>query len=53
MCTVLNDYFPSVFTKEDVDNVPIRQLMYQELENDKLLDIIIKNDMVPAKKERS
>ena len=29
MCTVLNDYLLSVFTKEDVENVPIPQQMLQ------------------------
>ena len=51
MCTVLNDYFLSVFTKEDVENVPIPQQMFQGTENDKLLDIIIKKDMVQKQLE--
>ena len=38
ICTVLNDYFPSLFTKEDAENVPIPQQMFQETENDKILD---------------
>ena len=42
MCTVLNDYFLSVFTKEDVGNVPIPQQMFHGTENDQLLDIVIK-----------
>ena len=46
MCIVLNDYFLSVFTKDDVENVPIPQQMFYGTENDKLLDIIIKKDMV-------
>ena len=46
MCTVLNNYFLSVFTKEDVENVRIPLQMFHGTENDKLLDIIIKNDMV-------
>ena len=45
MFTVLNDYFLSVFTKEDVDSVPISQQMFQGTEKDKLLDIV-KQDMV-------
>ena len=49
MCTVLNDYFRSVSTKEDVENVPIPQQMFHGTENDKLLDIIIKKDMVQKK----
>ena len=36
MCTVLNYYFLSVFTEEDVDNVPIPQQMFQRIENDKV-----------------
>ena len=48
MCTILNDYFLSVFTKEDVENVPIPQQMFQGTENDKLLDVI-KKDMVQKK----
>ena len=46
MCTVLNDYFLSVFTKEDVENVPIPQQMFQGTENYKQLDIIIRKDRV-------
>ena len=46
ICRVPNDYFLSVFTKEDVENVPISQQLFQGIENDKLLDIIIKKDMV-------
>ena len=46
MSIVLNDYFLSIFTKEDVENVPIPQPMFQGTENDKLLDIIIKKDVV-------
>ena len=48
MCSVLkkNDYFLSVFAKEDVDSVPIPQQMFQGTEKDKLLYIIIKQDMV-------
>ena len=46
-CTVLNDYFLSVFTKEDVENVPIPQDMFHGTENDKLLHIVIKNGIVP------
>ena len=41
-----NDYFLSIFTKEDVENVPIPQQMFHGTENDKLLDLIIKKDMV-------
>ena len=51
MCTVLNDYFLSVFTKEDVENVPIAQQMFHGTENDQLLDIVIKKDMVQHKLE--
>ena len=51
MCTVLNDYFLSVFTKEDVENVPISQQMFHGTENNQLLDIVIKNDMVQQKLE--
>ena len=46
MCTVLNHYFLLFFTKEDVENVPIPQQMFHGTENDKLLDIVIKKDMV-------
>ena len=46
ICTVLNDYFLSVFTKENVENVPIPQQMFHWTENDKLLDTVIKKDMV-------
>ena len=46
MCTVLNDYFLSVFTKEDVEYVLIPQQMFHGTENDKLLDIVIKKDIV-------
>ena len=49
MCTVLTDYFLSVFTKQDVENVPIPQQMFHGTENDKLLDIVIKKDMVQNK----
>ena len=42
--TVVHDLL--VFTKEDVENVPIPQQMCHGTENDKLLDIIIKKDMV-------
>ena len=49
MCIVLNDYFLSVFTKEDVENVSIPQQMFHGTENDQLLDIVIKNDMVQQK----
>ena len=49
MCTVLNDCVLAVFTKEDVENVPISQQMFHETENDKLLDIVIKKDMVQKK----
>ena len=34
MCTVLNDYFLSVFTKDDVEYVPIPQQMFHGTEND-------------------
>ena len=51
MYTVLNDYFLSVFTKEDVENVPIPQQMFHGTEYDKLLEIVIKKDMVPKKLE--
>ena len=50
MCTVLNDYFISVFTK-DVENVLIPQQMFYGTENDQLLDIVIKKDMVQQKLE--
>ena len=40
--------FLSVFTKEDVENVPIPE---HGTENDKLLDIIIKKNMVQEKLE--
>ena len=49
MWTVLNDYFLSVFTKEDVENVLIPLQMFHGTENDKLLDIVIKKDMVHKK----
>ena len=42
MCTVLNDYFLSVFTKEDVENVHFPQQMFYGTENYQLLDIVIK-----------
>ena len=51
MCTVLNDYFLLVFTKEDVENVSIPQQMFHETENDQLLDIVIKKDMMQQKLE--
>ena len=51
MCTVLNDHFLSVFTKEDVENVPIPQQMFHGTENDQLLDIVNKKDMVQQKLE--
>ena len=44
MCTVLNYYFLSVFTKEDVENVPIPQQLFHGTENDQLLDIVIIKD---------
>ena len=34
MCTFLNDYFLSVITKEDVENVPIPQQKFQGTEYD-------------------
>ena len=46
MCTVLNDYFLSVFTTEDVENVPMPQQMFHGTENYKLIDIVITKDMV-------
>ena len=46
MYTVLNGYFPSVFTKEDGEYVPIPQQIFHGTENDKLLDIVFKKDMV-------
>ena len=46
MCTVLNEYFLLVFIKEDVDNFPIPQQMFQGTEYEKLIDIIIKMDIV-------
>ena len=46
ICTILSDYFLSVFTKEDVENVPISQQMFHGTENDKLLDIVFKKDIV-------
>ena len=49
MCTVLNDYFLSVLTKKDVESVLLPQQMCQGTEKDKLLDIIIKQDMVQKK----
>ena len=50
MCTVLNVYFLLVFTKEDVENIPIlSQQMFQGRDNDKLLNIIIKKDMMQKK----
>ena len=52
MCTVLNYYFLSVFTKI-VENVPIPQQMFHGTENDKLLHIVIKKDMVQTKNYRS
>ena len=48
MYTVLNDYFLSVFIK-DVENVTIPQQMFHGTENDPLLDIVIKKDMVQQK----
>ena len=51
MCTVLKDYFLSVFIKEDVENVPIPQQMFHETENDQRLYIVIKKDMVQQKLE--
>ena len=51
MCTVLNNYFLSVSTKEDIENIPIPQQMFHGTENDKLLDIIIKKDMVQKIRE--
>ena len=52
ICTVLNDYFLWFFTKEDVENVPIPQQMFHGTENDKLLDIVIKKDMLQQKLEK-
>ena len=46
MCTVLNDFFLLVITKEDVENVLIPQQKFWGTENDKLVDIVIKKDMV-------
>ena len=46
ICTVPNVYFLSVFTKEDVENVPIPQQVFHGTENDQLLDIVIKKDVV-------
>ena len=40
-----------LFTKEDVENVLIPQQMLHEIENDQLLDIVIKKDMVQQKLE--
>ena len=51
MCTVLNDYFLLDFTKEVVENVPIPQQMFHGTENDQLLNIVIKKDMVQQKLE--
>ena len=51
MCTVLNYYFLSVFTKKDVENVSIQQQMFHGKQNYKLLDIIIKKNMVQTKLE--
>ena len=45
MCTVLNDYFLSIFTKDD-ENVLIALQMFHGTENDQLLDIVIKKDMM-------
>ena len=40
-----------IFTKEDVENVPVPQQMFHGTENDQLLDIVIKKDMVQQKLE--
>ena len=39
--TVLNDYFGSVFTKENSLNLPVPKQMFLGSENDKLTDIIV------------
>ena len=45
MCIFQNNFL-SVITKEDVDDVPIPQQMFQGTENYKIVDIIIKKEMM-------
>ena len=40
-----------IFSKEDVENVPIPKQMFQGTKLDKLIDIIIKKDMLQQKLE--
>ena len=46
MCKVLNDYFLSVFTKEDKHIVPVCEQIFRGEENEKLNDVEITRELV-------
>ena len=46
---LLNEYFCSVFTKENLENIPQPDLKFKGTENEKLLDLVISEDDVLKK----
>lgn len=45
----LNQYFASVFTDEDMSNIPDAKLLFHGNETEKLLDIVVDEDLVRKK----
>ena len=46
MCKVLNDYFLSVFTKEDKNIAPVCEQIFREEESEKLIDVEVTRELV-------
>ena len=52
MCKLLNDYFLSVFTRENQDTIPVREEVFQGEDNEKLRDVIITRQVVQKEIEK-
>nr|XP_053644522.1 uncharacterized protein LOC128697033 isoform X1 [Cherax quadricarinatus] len=51
MCSIFNNYFLSVFTQEDTNNIPVINF-YSGLEEDKLCNITVTSEMVVKQIDR-
>jgi ribonucleases P/MRP protein subunit RPP40 len=49
MCEAFNEYFSSVFTTEDLSNMPEPKLMYSGLDRDELCDVNLTQGMIADK----
>ncbi len=53
MSNFLNDYFSSVFTRENQDTIPAGEEVFQGEDDEKLRDIIITRQVVQKEIEKS